>query len=266
MLRISSRHNARFRNIARLIASSRERRKQGRCVIEGEHLITVYEQRYGAPETIVLSEDALDRDAMLALASRQHERSVVVPRSLFAELVASATDVGVLAVVPVPQSQPSISANFCLLLDDVQDPGNVGSMLRSAAGAGIQQVLLSRHCAFAWSPKVLRAGQGAHFLLDIHHDVDLVAWSDRFRDRGEIVVAAASDADDLYRTALSEPLAIVIGNEGAGVSSQLAAQATRRVTIPMPGGMESLNAAAAAAVILFECVRQRRGSRGLHGK
>jgi TrmH family RNA methyltransferase len=150
-------------------------------------------------------------------------------------------------------------ADFCLLLDDVQDPGNVGSMLRSAAAAGIEQVLLSKHCAFAWSPKVLRAGQGAHFYVELHEDVDLAAWARDFREAGGAVVAmVATGGTDLYDTPFDAHMALAIGNEGAGISAALAAQATRRVTIPMPGGVESLNAAAAAAVCLFECVRRRR--------
>ena len=167
-----------------------------------------------------------------------------------------------LAVVPVLETASTEPADFCLLLEDVQDPGNVGSMLRSAAAAGVAQVLLSKHCAFAWSPKVLRAGQGAHFHVEIHEDVDLPAWAAAYRAAGGAVVAAvAAGGASLYATPLAGRAAIVIGNEGSGLSPALAAQATQRVTIPMPGGMESLNAAAAAAVCLFECARQRSAKR-----
>jgi TrmH family RNA methyltransferase len=120
-------------------------------------------------------------------------------------------------------------------------------------------VLLSKHCAFAWSPKVLRAGQGAHFCLDIHEDADLAGWAASFRSRGgDVIATLAAGGTSLYDARLAGRIAIAIGNEGAGLDAALAAQATQRVTIPMPGGMESLNAAAAAAVCLFECVRQRR--------
>jgi TrmH family RNA methyltransferase len=140
----------------------------------------------------------------------------------------------------------------------VQDPGNVGSMLRSAAAAGVARVLLSKHCAFAWSPKVLRAGQGAHFCLDIHEDVDLPAWARAYRaSDAEVVATVAAGGTSLFAAPLAGRVALAIGNEGTGLSAELAAQATQRVTIPMPGGVESLNAAAAAAICLFECVRQR---------
>ena len=121
-------------------------------------------------------------------------------------------------------------------------------------------MLLSTHCAFAWSPKVLRAAQGAHFLTTIVEDVDLVDWAGKFRGQGHVVAAVAADGQDLYATQMPARVAIVIGNEGAGLSDALRAEADVRVTIPMPGGAESLNAAAAAAVMLFECVRQRRSA------
>ncbi len=169
----------------------------------------------------------------------------------------------VLAVVATPRPALAAFADFCLLLDDVQDPGNVGSMLRSAAAAGVAQVLLSTHCAFAWSPKVLRAGQGAHFCVDIHEDVDLPEWARTFRAAGgDVVAAVAAGGSPLFAAPLAGRVALAIGNEGAGVSADLAVQATQRVTIPMPGRVESLNAAAAAAVCLFECVRQQTAAKG----
>ena len=149
-------------------------------------------------------------------------------------------------------------ADFCLLVDDVQDPGNLGSMLRSAAAAGVVQVLLSKRCAFAWAPKVLRAGQGAHFCVDIHEDVDLAAWAASYRATGADVVATiAAGGTSLYEAPLRKRIALAVGNEGAGLSPDLAAQATQEVTIPMHAGVESLNVAAATAVCLFECARRR---------
>ena len=154
---------------------------------------------------------------------------------------------------------PAPDSDFCLLLDDVQDPGNVGSMLRSAAAAGVAQVLLSKHCAFAWSPKVLRAAQGAHFRLDIARGRRPARMGAALPAAGgELIATVAHGRGGAVRRAAQRGASRSrIGNEGAGLSPALAAQATLRVTIPMPGGVESLNAAAAAAVCLFEVVRQR---------
>jgi len=261
MLRITSRHNSRLKEAARLVASARDRRKAGRCVLEGEHLVEVYAQRVGAPETLVVAESFLERPGVAALARRFDDCALIVPSALFHEMAVLPAEVGVLAVVPAPRRSVSPGRDFCLLLDDLQDPGNVGTILRSAAAAGVEDVYLSPACAFAWAPKVLRAGQGAHFHLAIHEGVDLPGWAAAYRGRGGTVAAAVGrDGTDVYTAKLERPLAIAVGNEGAGLSAAMLDAASIRVTIPMPGGMESLNAAAAAAVLLFEAVRRVRGT------
>jgi TrmH family RNA methyltransferase len=259
--RVVSPHNPRLREALRLAASSRERRKAGRCVLEGVHLVDVYRERIGTPDMLIVTDEALAREDVRAVLARvPPARVIAVPARILAEHSAMPPEMGLLAVVPTPRVRPAHDARFTVLLDDLQDPGNVGSILRTAAAAGVEQVVLSKTCAFAWSPKVLRAGQGAHFLTAIAEDVDLVDWARRFAEHGGHVVATlARGGTDLYSARFAGPLAVAIGNEGAGISPELAAACDLRVTIPMASG-ESLNAAAAAAVVLFECVRQRRAA------
>ncbi|MEO9164009.1 MAG: RNA methyltransferase [Casimicrobiaceae bacterium] len=263
MQRVESRHNERLREVARLIASSRDRRKAGRCVLEGVHLIDVYCARVGAPETLVVLSEAVTRGDIAALIAQvPPSRTIVVSRNLFAELATLPADVAVLAVVETPKPILPAPDSFCLLLEDVQDPGNVGSMIRTAAAAGVKQILLSRHCAFAWSPKVLRAAQGAHFLTTLVEDVELRAWIAAFRAQGGRVLATVvNGATALDAADLSDRVAIAMGSEGSGLSGDLLTLVDQRITIPMAGGSESLNVAAAAAVILFEAARQRRSGR-----
>ena len=257
MLRITSAQNARFRDASRLIESSRDRRKTGKCVLEGEHLIAVYAERVGMPESVIVSEDALRRPAIEALVRRIDPVVVVVPATLFARLASLPAGVGMIAVVPTPRAEPQGPDDFCVLLEDVQDPGNVGSILRTVAAAGADRLVLSRGCAFAWAPKVLRAGQGAHFLLAIDEGVNLAAWCARFaRTEGRVIATLARGGASLYDTPLTGRVAMVFGNEGAGISAELQRHVSTAVTIPMPGGMESVNAAAAAAICVFERVRQ----------
>jgi RNA methyltransferase, TrmH family len=255
MPRVTSSDNPRLKQAVRLVASSRDRRKAGLCILEGVHLFSGYLQRHGTPETVIVIDAAADAALPALLASVPASRVLTVSAATWSELTQLPVDIAVLAVVPTPRPTLGQPANFCLLLEDLQDPGNVGSILRTAAAAGVTQVFMSRRCAFAWSPKVLRAGQGGHFFLDIFEDVDLVAWATHYR--GTTIAAVASGGESLFATDLREPLAIAIGNEGSGLSLGLKDAARRRVTIPMPGRFESLNAAAAAAVCLFECVRQR---------
>jgi TrmH family RNA methyltransferase len=259
VIRVTSPNNPRVREALRLMASSHERRRAGRCVLEGAHLVQVYRAAFGLPEAIIASDEALARDEVRALVAGDADaRTIVVPASLFAEHSPMPADIGVLAVVTTPRGEaPRDGVPLTLLLEDLQDPGNVGSIVRTAAAAGVDQVLLSKTCAFAWSPKALRAGQGAHFLTRVVEDVDLLAWSARFRAAGGSIAALVVDGGAaLYEAELPAPLALAIGNEGAGLSPAMVAAASRRVTIPMAGGNESLNAAAAAAVALFEVVRR----------
>ncbi|MBS0319904.1 MAG: RNA methyltransferase [Proteobacteria bacterium] len=256
---VTSPDNPRLKAALALLASSRERAKRGLVVLEGAHLVDSYRSRYGAPETLIVTAEAAARaDISSLVAALPPSRTVVVPARLIADHVSVPADVGVLAVVP---TLPAATAGFpplTLLLEDVQDPGNVGTILRSAAAAGVDQVLLSTGCARAWSPKALRAAQGAQFQLAVVEDVDLVAWSTAFRaQRGRVVALAVRDGVSLYDEELTGPLALAVGNEGAGLSAALLAAAERAVTIPMATGNESLNAAAAAAVALFEARRQR---------
>lgn len=260
--RITSRDNPRLVEVARLLASSRDRRKSGRCVLEGEHLITVYLERVGPPLVLVVLEgrDAVPAVAALVAATPAHQ-VLHVPRALLATVASTSPDVGVLAVVATPFTTLPLPGASHLLLDGLQDPGNVGTVLRTAAAAGVAQVLLSRDCAFAWSPKALRAAQGAHFLTTVVEDVDLPAWAGAFRAAGGTVVATAvGRGEDLYATPIAAPWAVAIGNEGVGLSADVVAAASATVTIPLPGGMESLNAAAATAVVLFELVRRQRAA------
>lgn len=264
MARVVSRQNPRYREVARLVASSRDRRRAGRCVLEGEHLVSVYLERIGVPEAVVASEDALERPGVAGLVARVPEsRVLVVPRALFDGMGTLPPDVGVLAVATAPTPATAAGGDLVLMLEAIQDPGNLGSILRTAAAFGVADAYLSRECAFAWSPKVLRAGQGAHFQLAIHEDADLVALARSLRAEGRRLVATvASGGGPLHEARLAGRVAVAIGNEGSGLSPALCSEADATVTIPMPGGTESLNAAAAAAVVLYEAARQRLTAAG----
>ena len=259
MPRITARDNPRLVEAARLVASSRDRRKRGKCVLEGDHLVGIYLDRVGIPETLLIVEERAQDPRVAALTARVPARDVLMLRaSLFADTVVAPADIAVAAVVPTPTPTMPAPATFHLLLEDIQDPGNVGTMLRTAAAAGVDQVLLSKQCAFAWSPKVLRAGQGAHFATTIVEDVDVAAWAQAFAiGGGEVIATTPRDATLLYAAKLREPWAVMIGNEGAGLSAELLKRATARIAIPMHEAAESLNASAAAAVVLFELVRRR---------
>ena len=255
---IQSRDNPFYKELVKLAGSARQRGKAGQTLLDGTHLLAACLDGGRLPRHLLLNEAALADAEIGALLERA--RSVPVTRlddRLFAELSELKTPTGILALIDLPQPQVDIAqCRFALLLEEIQDPGNLGSMLRSAAAAGCDAVFLSAGCADAWSPKVLRAAMGGHFVLDIHERQDLLRVAQAFP--GALLATSLEAANSLYDCDLRGNLAFMIGNEGAGLSAALLQLATQRITIPMPGRVESLNAAAATAVCLFEAVRQRR--------
>lgn len=251
---IQSRDNPFFKELRRLVDSGRERRKAGLTVLDGMHLIRAYEEVIGPVHSLVASERGT-RVAEIAayLAGRE---AVQLSDGLFRELGIVESPSGIVALAAMPETgrapDPGVDS---VLLDGIQDPGNVGTLLRTAAAAGFSQVLLSGDCAAAWSPKVLRAGQGAHFVLDMVEDADLPAFLTTYR--GTAAVTCLEGAQSLYAVDLGQPTAWVFGSEGQGVRPEVMAAAGLKVRIPMPGAVESLNVGAAAAVCLFETVRRR---------
>jgi TrmH family RNA methyltransferase len=255
---ISSRENALYKELKHLAGSSQARRKAGRTLLDGVHLCQTYLQLRGAPPQCIVSSSALGHAEALDLVNRceaVQAECIVLPDNLYAPLSQVEHGVGILFVIDTPQrAVPDTLLASAVLLDQLQDPGNVGSILRSAAAAGITEVYCSPGTAFCWSPKVLRAAMGAHFVLDIVENVDLSALI----ETSSIAVLATSGYAEqrLYDMNLRRPVAWLLGHEGQGVSPQLLAQATHRVAIPHRGQVESLNVAACAAVCFFEHLRQ----------
>ena len=160
---------------------------------------------------------------------------------------------GILALYDIPAIRPKHSYTFGVLLEHIQDPGNLGSVLRTVCAAGAEAVFLSKECADAWSPKTLRAAMGAHFQIDIHENADLQQSARLFPT---IIATSLEAKQSLYDLDLTGHLAFIFGNEGSGISNELLMMANQQITIPMPGHAESLNVAAASAICAFERVRQ----------
>ncbi len=253
---ITSANNPRFRALLKLAQSSRERRDAGLSLLDGIHLVAAYTEHVGAPEEIVVSRGGAENaEVVQLLATLKADNALVLSEALFRQLSSVATPTGIIAVVPTPRvAVPQVLKGASVWLEDIQDPGNVGSILRSAAAAGIATVCLSRHSVHAWSPRVLRAGMGAHFALRVIEGVDLQMLAQGYA--GRIIATGMGRGKAVFDADLRGDVALLFGNEGAGLSSALAALAHETVHIPMPGRAESLNVGAAAAVCLFERVRQ----------
>jgi len=254
---IRSKDNPQVKALIKLAGSSRERRRTGSTILEGGHLVRAYQESGGVAETILASETALADPEVRRFFENIPARSrLELADGLLDRISQLVSSAGVAAVIKTPRPGPvPQSVSDCLLLENIQDPGNLGSILRTAVAAGVSQVFLSKSSVFAWSPKVIRAGMGAQFFLSIFEGVDVDEFARSFR--GSVVAMEPRAEASLYELDLRGPVAWVFGNEGAGLSESVRRLATHRVRIPMPGPAESLNVAAAAAICLFEQIRQR---------
>ncbi len=257
MKAVASRDNPAFKAMLRLSSNARERRKAGLAVLDGAHLLAAFLDSGSTPEDVMVSRAGLDDPEVAGLVKRSAPaRVTLLADALFNALSTVDSPTGVIASIRTPQPRPApATARLALLLEDIQDPGNVGTLLRSAGAAGADHVLLSPGCAFAWSPKVLRAAMGAHFAVNVVERADLGAWLAGFR--GQSVALAGGGGKSLYEVDLRKPTALLVGNEGAGLSRALLAGAAVTAHIPMAGAIESLNAATAGSIALFEALRQR---------
>ena len=254
MTAIRSRDNARVKRWAKLVRDSSARRSEKRVILEGAHLVAEALQSGLKPLALIVSESGLQRAEIQKLLGR-HE-PVVLGDRVFSTVADAETPPGIAAEIEMP-SAPA-AAGHAIFLEGIQDPSNVGAILRSAAAFGVGEVVLDRGCADAWSPKVLRAGMGGHFKLALRQVADLAKALDAFD--GTLVCTASTQGLALNKADLNGKLGWIFGAEGQGVSEATAAKAALRVTIPMAPGTESLNVAAAAAICLYASFNSGSGS------
>ncbi|WP_454690498.1 TrmH family RNA methyltransferase [Achromobacter aloeverae] len=254
MKHIASRDNPLVKDLHRIAAAAG--RRDAPALLDGVHLCQAWLQHQGPPLRALFDASRLDKPALADLAAQlPAECCVSLEPRLLHGLASVESDQGVLFVAEPPRpALPARVAQGCVLLDRVQDPGNVGTLLRTSAAAGIRRVMLSEGCAAAWSPKVLRSAQGAHFALQVHEKVDLASLADRLDV--PLAATALERSQSLYDADLPAACAWVFGHEGQGVAPELLVAASLRLRIPHDSAaVESLNVAAAAAICLFE---QRR--------
>lgn len=255
---ITSRENPDFRFWLRLAQARVGRTDVDRVLLEGQHLCEAWCDHNGPPLVLIVGESMQAEQWVRELwQACEPSRRIVLQDALARLLSQVEHGPAVYCVVAPPRpALPDRIAQACLWLDRVQDPGNLGTLLRTAAAAGLGCAMLSQGCAQAWSPKVLRSGQGAHFALQIHEHADLASLVPRLDV--PLAVTTLERARSLYDVDLRRPCVWLFGNEGQGVAADLLACATTRIRIPQDRAVESLNVAAAAAVCLFEQRRQQR--------
>lgn len=255
---IESVQNKLYKELKKLAANNTARTKAGKIVLEGVHVCQMYLEHVGAPEYCVVAESVVQDTEIVELiiaCEANGARILCVPDTLFRGLSSVDTGVSVVFFANTPtQSLPVNVQTSAILIDRLQDPGNLGTILRSAAAAGIKEVYCSDQTVAAWSPKVVRAAMGAHFALNIYEHQDL---REVIKNAQVPVVATSSHAKkSIYETDLSGDIVWLVGHEGQGVLSELLELCDVTVSIPHKGEVESLNVAVATSVCLFEQLRQ----------
>ncbi|MFN8384064.1 MAG: RNA methyltransferase [Anaerolineales bacterium] len=255
---ITSNHNPKIKLVRALLSRARDRREAGAFVVEGVRLV---EEAIHSnwPMRFVLYDDSLSERGMSKVENLKSQGvdAEEVSTSVMKAMSETENPQGILAVLnefqlPIPES-----LSFILIPDQIRDPGNLGTLLRSAAATGVQAVLIPSETTDAFAPKVLRSGMGAHFKLPIHS----MSWDEIetvIKPAGLQVLIADMDGRSCWEIDLRQPVALVIGSEAEGASEAANKLANGKISIPMSGMMESLNAGVAGSVLMFEVVRQRK--------
>jgi TrmH family RNA methyltransferase len=253
---ITSNQNSKIKLARALLGRAKERREAGAFLVEGVRLVEEAVKSNWPTRFVLFDETLSERGKSQIEGLRSQGLDVEeVSTSVMQSLSETESPQGILAVLndsllPVPDSP----RDFILIPDQIRDPGNLGTLLRTAAAAGVQAVLIPPETTDAFAPKVVRSGMGAHFRLPIH----ATNWDEIGKlTRGLQVYLADMDGRSCWETNLRQPLALIIGGEAEGSSAPAKKMATGKISIPMTASMESLNAGVAGSVLMFEAVRQR---------
>ncbi len=259
---ISSESNGQIKEIIKLQKQARERKKTKKFVVEGIKMVQEA-INFKKLDKMYVSESALEKTAQ-SIGKKIEEISYeVVADNVFKQISDTVTPQGVLAVVNMPEYDIndilSDDRKSWILLDDLRDPGNLGTIVRTSEGAGMSGVIMSRECVDLFNPKVVRSTMGAIFRVPFCYVQSLTDVIDRIKSAGCEVFATAMEGSEVYdQLDYTKGAAFIIGNEANGVSDEVFEKASKRIRIPMEGKLESLNAAVSAAIIMYEIARQKR--------
>lgn len=253
---ITSAQNPLVKNLVQLSSRQSSRSKQGLTLLEGVHLAKEYLSKIGLPEICLVVEGSSNLEVIEITRKCQESgvRIIEIDERIYSKISPVIEGIGLLFVVKIPTNNSIVSDCNTLILENIQDPGNLGTIFRSAVAGGIEQIICSSGTSSAWSPKVLRAGMGAHFSLNIVENQDLPEVVGKLNV--PIYATSLSADDTIYDEDFPDNVAWIFGNEGKGVTIQLQNYATKKLIIPQSKDIESLNVAMAATICIFEHFRQ----------
>ncbi len=258
---ISSKSNPKVLHIRSLLSQRKSREEFGEFVLEGVRLCEEATSAGIKPRLVLFTPRISEKGKDLTQRLEREGCEVdEVPELLLASLSDTETSQGILAVVPIPNQRIPTGKTFTVIADEIRDPGNLGTLIRSAAAAGVEEFIVTPGTVDPFSPKVVRSGMGGHFRLPIRErNWSEIAEEISTQQAGRPLILIADMAGEpMWEFNLSNPLVLIIGGEAVGVSPQARRLAGGRISIPMPGKSESLNAAVAGSILIFEVLRQRK--------
>ena len=265
---LSSPNNEKVKLISKLLKSPKERKYNGKYVVEGMRMVEeIPADRLGE---IYFTQDYFNKkitqnERLLRLVNTAVERNkcFLVTESVLRRITDTENPQGILATVMIEEKTVDdlmgngMESPLILIIEKLQDPGNMGTIIRSAEGAGVTGILVSYDSVDIYSPKVIRSTMGSIFRKNVAVTFDLIGDINKLRKRGVVIYGMHLSGSSMYDTDLTGPSAFLIGNEGHGLTDDISAAADKLIRIPMKGSLESLNAASSATVISYEAMRQR---------
>lgn len=256
MIYIESKENSLFKETKKL-KEKRNRSKEGKYIIEGFRLVQEAFKANMEIEYLIISEGSEDKLNEYLNEYINEEKIYIMKKNLFTMLTSTETPQGAIAVVKNKELPKDIEGEFFLLCDKVQDPGNLGTIIRTAHAAGVDGIILTKGTVDIYNDKSIRSTMGSLFYVPIIQDDEELSFVRKLKDEGfSLVATSLQESKDFFESDLKGKIILSVGNEGNGISEEVFSLADKKVKIPMPGGAESLNVAIATSIILFEKVRQ----------
>lgn len=249
---IESKDNSQVKYVTRLAKESKFRQEEQKAVLYGVHLL-IEALKFNLVDAVFIHIDKYDKYSYLL--EHSNTKILLVDNLILTKMNVLESDIDLLTVIKLPINKDFDNHADCVVLENIQDPGNLGTILRAASASGVDQVVISKGSVDLYNPKVLRASQGIQFAISIYDKVDIEEVLKNYH--GQIFALTPHATNSLYQCDLSKPSAFVLGNEGNGLSQKLLNNMANHINIPMCGDAESLNLAMAATVALFEMSRQR---------
>lgn len=256
---IESKDNNLFKNTKKL-KERKNRNKNSKYIIEGFRLVQeAFKAKVDVDYLIVTKDGNEKMDLYLSDYISNQVKIYEISDNLFKELVSTENPQGILAVINMNIKPMNFHGEFYLLCDKLQDPGNIGTIIRTAHAAGVQGIILTKGTVDIYNEKAIRSTMGSIFYIPIHYDDDNLSLVKKLKEQGfKLVVTSLETDKDFFQEDLCGKVVLTVGNEGNGVSKEVFELADTKVKIPMPGNAESLNVAIATSVIMYEKVRQDR--------